>query len=434
MSNIATVHILLLAVVVLSITQTNAQIGIKRSSHGKTALFRKISANIKLNSTPITGYSNCSFRDCGKYCAYKIPCESFNFKTSTKECELLTVDRNSRPDNITFINATGWAYYDTGFNIRHPNWRNKYLYNISCPVNKCDKCTCLQPPEEETHQCDCYSKEGLIKLAAGNWCWYVNGECSVSDGEKVLIRPCDKNDVGQQFMYDGQRHVFHKCSQKSVCFNNNSLVVNETCSHPWYMTDYSGLSLPLDICPYPLNGLVESYNELVQSINKCNNETGIQRFQNGVDGRIQVKLFKDMSSIYGLTHIPKYTNTPDAVAWFHQFYRKSYGVGMEFFGRQFKTVFLPPETGSYIFYMEVDDQGKLYITHPNSTPNLLISRSSYTTSILKSATQSLLAFEKYSIEALMFDYGSIGYLAVGVEFPDGRVEYPLTEKYLLPPN
>ncbi|XP_057297249.1 uncharacterized protein LOC130626162 [Hydractinia symbiolongicarpus] len=127
MNNLIMVLHSVLAILTVITTQTYAQKGVTRSSLGYAAFFRRIVSNRKLNMTPFTGYSNCSFRDCGKYCVYNIPCESFNFKTSTKQCELLSVDRNSKADNITFINATGWAYYDTGFNIRHPNWRNKYL-------------------------------------------------------------------------------------------------------------------------------------------------------------------------------------------------------------------------------------------------------------------------------------------------------------------
>ncbi|XP_057297030.1 uncharacterized protein LOC130625922 [Hydractinia symbiolongicarpus] len=415
--------------------QIDKQLGIKRTSNGKAALFRKIVANRKLNITPITGYSNCSFKDCGKYCVYNIQCESFNFKKATKTCELLSVDRNSKLDNTTFINATGWVYYDTGFNIRHPNWRNKYLYNISCPVNKCDKCTCLQPPEEKTHQCDCYSKEGVIKLAAGNWCWYAPGSCSVDDGEKIVIKQCDQKDVGQQFVYDGQSgNIFHKCSQKRVCPINNIVVLKESCSKSWYITDKYALSSPYR-CPYPVGGLLETDNGLDLVVDICLAEKGIHRFQTGIDGRIQVKMFTGVSSLDSLTSNYNFPNNPSyGIAWFNQFRAVSYYHEANYFGRQFQTIFVPPTTGTYIFYMEVNDQGKLYITHPNSSPELLITITGYTTSVRKTSPQFLNAFERYDIEVLFYDEISTDKLIVGVEFPNGDVEYPLTEKYLLPPN
>ncbi|XP_057293260.1 uncharacterized protein LOC130621908 isoform X2 [Hydractinia symbiolongicarpus] len=405
----------------------------RRTKNGTTALFRKIVANRKLNITPITGYSNCSFRDCGKYCVYNIPCESFNYKRLAGECELLSVDRNSKPDNITFINATGWAYYDTGFNIRHPNWRHKYLYNVSCPVNKCDKCTCLQPPEEKTHQCYCYSKEGLIKLDAGDWCWYANGSCSARNGDPIVIKPCDQNDDGQQFVYDGQSgNIFHKCSQKKVCIFDNIVLVIETCSSPWYITDPYGLSSPYR-CPFPNGGLLKSDNGLSLVEHVCLNPKGIHRFQNGIDGRIQVKMFRGIRDLTALTSGIFPENPFYGIAWFNQFHAPSYFSEADMFGRQLKTVFIPPVTGSYIFYMEVNERGTLYITHPKSPQKLIMTIARYTTSIKKSAPEYLIAFKKYGIEVLMFEWSHTDRVTVGVEFPNGQVDYPLTEKYLLPP-
>lgn len=414
--------------------QDDMLLGIKRSSHGNAALFRKIVVNKKLHTTPITGYSNCSARDCGKYCVYKVPCESFNIKMSTKTCELLSVDRNSKADNITFVNATGWAYYDTGFDIRHPNWRNKYLYNISCSTNKCDKCTCIQPPEEKTHRCVCYSKEGLIKLAVGNWCWYASSSCSASNGDKIVIKPCDKNDAGQQFMYDGQRDVFHKCSQKRVCFVDGIVVLTETCSQPWYMTEQYGLKPINDFCPYPIGGLLESNVGLELGTDNCGHGKGIHRFLNGVDGKIQVKLFRNIYSLDGLSSSPNFPNNPDIMAWFHHFFTPTLPYAEDFFGRQLKTIFVPPQTGSYIFYIQVDDLARLYITYPDTKRKLLITITSHITTTQKMASQALIAFEKYSIEALMWEKKERDFIKVGVEFPDGKVDYPLTETYLLPPN
>lgn len=277
-------------------------------------------------------------------------------------------------------------------------------------------------------------KEGLIKVQAGNWCWYATGSCSAADGGAVIIKPCDQNDDGQQFMFNALTgDVFHKCSKKKVCIIERRVKIVETCSSPWYLTDRVGLSTSNE-CPAPLGLSLTIDNELALGYSLCLKETGIHKFQKGVDGKIQVKVFLNINSFAELTTDPRFPNNPTWIGWIHQFLLARYEVGAEYFGRQIKTNFVPPKTGSYIFYITIDDEGKLYITHPNSPPKLLISLTFLSSSIKKTAPQELIAFEKYGIEVLMWDRTYNDYITVGVEFPDGKVEHPLTEMHLLAPN
>ncbi|XP_057302271.1 uncharacterized protein LOC130636539 [Hydractinia symbiolongicarpus] len=212
------------------------------------------------------------------------------------------------------------------------------------------------------------------------------------------------------------------------------VVFEDSCSTSWYITDKYALSSPYR-CPYPVSGLLEADNGLDLVVGVCFAEKGIHRFPTGIDGRIQVKMFTGVSSVNALTSSSNFPDNPlYGIAWFNQFRAVSYFDEAEYFGRQFQTIFVPPITGSYIFYIEVNKQAKLYITHPNSSPELLITITVYTTSVRKTSPQFLNAFERYDIEVLYYDKLWTDSLKVGVEFPNGDVEYPLTEKYLLPPN
>lgn len=103
------------------------QFGITRNATSKSALFRRITIDRKLDLSPIVLYENCKLKDCGKYCIRNFACSAFNFRKSANKCELLKVDRNTKSDGEHFIDTSGWTYYDTGFNIRHLNWRHKAL-------------------------------------------------------------------------------------------------------------------------------------------------------------------------------------------------------------------------------------------------------------------------------------------------------------------
>lgn len=156
-------------------------------------------------------------------------------------------------------------------------------------------------------------------------------------------------------------------------------------------------------------------------------------------GRVEARIFHSIHSLNGLTHSSNFPDNPTHLpAWLNSFMVRNYNSGSNYFGRQLKTIFVPPESGAHIFYFHVNKEGKLYLTHPNSNEKLIVTVNASTLNNLAGAVQSspqiLIAYEKYPMKVLIWEKLYSDHTGVGVKFPSGTIVYPITDEYLLPPN
>ncbi|MBL9136784.1 MAG: lamin tail domain-containing protein [Verrucomicrobiales bacterium] len=111
------------------------------------------------------------------------------------------------------------------------------------------------------------------------------------------------------------------------------------------------------------------------------------------------------------------------------------------YGQRLRAWFVPPLTGSYIFWIASDDQGALYLS-TDETPNrrrLVASVNSWTDSRewgkevnQKSTSIPLEAGRRYYLEALQKEGGGGDHVAVRCQGPDGRNLEPIPGAYLVP--
>ena len=93
----------------ISINATN----IVRNSCGIQAAFYKITSDHAMQiANTVQKKSNGDVTGCVDFCVENYTCKAFNYKKSTKICELLHYDRNEKATSVN--PKTGWNYYDTG--------------------------------------------------------------------------------------------------------------------------------------------------------------------------------------------------------------------------------------------------------------------------------------------------------------------------------
>lgn len=112
----------------------------------------------------------------------------------------------------------------------------------------------------------------------------------------------------------------------------------------------------------------------------------------------------------------------------------------EYYGQRILGQFLAPRTGNYTFWIASDDYGQLWITDTNGVRQLIASVPGWTSSrqwnkyaAQQSALIYLQAGETYPIEALAKEHGGGDNLAVGIQFPDGRLERPMRARWFTAP-
>ncbi|MDA7680206.1 lamin tail domain-containing protein [bacterium] len=113
----------------------------------------------------------------------------------------------------------------------------------------------------------------------------------------------------------------------------------------------------------------------------------------------------------------------------------------EDYGQRVSGYVLPPQTGNYVFWIASDDGGTLFLS-TDETPSKKVEIASvpgWTTSRLwtkyptqKSKSISLVAGQRYYVEALMKERGGGDNLAVRWQLPNGRIEAPIPSSRLQP--
>jgi hypothetical protein len=102
-----------------------------------------------------------------------------------------------------------------------------------------------------------------------------------------------------------------------------------------------------------------------------------------------------------------------------------------YYGQRILGRFLAPRTGYYAFWIASDDNGELWITREGNrqrianVPVYTSSRQWDKYASQKSAQVFLQAGQLYPIEAIMKEDAGLDHLAVGIQFPDGRLERPM---------
>jgi len=112
----------------------------------------------------------------------------------------------------------------------------------------------------------------------------------------------------------------------------------------------------------------------------------------------------------------------------------------EYFGQRILGRFLTPRSGNYTFWIASDDNGQLWITDTNGTRQLIASVTGYTASrqwnkfvAQQSSPIPLQAGQVVPVEALAKEHGGNDNLAVGIQFPDGRIERPMRARWFETP-
>jgi len=111
------------------------------------------------------------------------------------------------------------------------------------------------------------------------------------------------------------------------------------------------------------------------------------------------------------------------------------------YGTRMRGYFLPPQSGTYIFWLATDDNGELWLSTDDDPANA--TRIAYISSWAgsrnwnkyasqQSAGISLVAGQRYYIEALQKEGGGGDNIAVAVERPDGTFDGPISCTYLAP--
>lgn len=110
------------------------------------------------------------------------------------------------------------------------------------------------------------------------------------------------------------------------------------------------------------------------------------------------------------------------------------------YGQRMRALFVPPQTGTYVFWIASDDNGALYLS-TDETPakkSLIATVNGWTSSRewLKEPNQQSAGIRltngfRYYIEALSKEGGGGDNLAVRVQLPDGSIDAPISNQRLL---
>ncbi|MDB6030496.1 MAG: CotH protein, partial [Verrucomicrobiales bacterium] len=144
------------------------------------------------------------------------------------------------------------------------------------------------------------------------------------------------------------------------------------------------------------------------------------------------------NAITDLTGAPSYPNSPSFES-IEPIFEAPANVA-EAYGQRMRALILPPQTGTYFFWISSDDNGALYLsTDENPATRVQIATvNSWTSSRewtkepnQKSAGINLTAGQRYYIEALQKEGGGGDNLAVRWQLPNATIEEPIPNNRLL---
>ncbi|CAB4023040.1 Neurogenic locus notch 1 [Paramuricea clavata] len=155
---------------------------------------------------------------------------------------------------------------------------------------------------------------------------------------------------------------------------------------------------------------------------------------------VVVEYFTDIPGleVAKLTSNPKYPKAPDEVQKLQTF-ETPQDKG-DHYGARLRTYFMPPASGKYTFYISSDDDSQLFISMTDSgTPVKLLELYHMATGYqqwdkdVKKQTSKEVELKfgtPYMLTALFKEHEGKDHVSVGVKYPSGDVEKPMTGKYL----
>lgn len=191
-----------------------------------------------------------------------------------------------------------------------------------------------------------------------------------------------------------------------------------------YVSDYEFAGV--DTFTYTLQTSVGNIKTFTATINVSLNGARLETWRN-IDG----------TSVDLLRADPDFPDSPDEIDLLDKFEAPT-GRGSDF-GARMRAVLVPAVTGEYVFWIASDDDGELWFS-PNTDPHaaqLIASVDGWTDSqewdkyaSQRSITQTLVAGERYYIEALMKENGGGDNLAVGWTTPTITQTTVISSAYL----
>jgi len=146
------------------------------------------------------------------------------------------------------------------------------------------------------------------------------------------------------------------------------------------------------------------------------------------------------TAVSDLTNNPAYPDNPTSTDYVTDFFEAPIDIDNDY-GQRMHGFILPPQTGSYTFWISSDDNSTLFLSTDETPANVqtIAYVPGWTTSRewtkyaeQQSAPISLVAARRYYIEALQKEGGGGDNLAVMWELPDSTMEEPIPASRLLP--
>src|SRR5439155_156557 len=146
------------------------------------------------------------------------------------------------------------------------------------------------------------------------------------------------------------------------------------------------------------------------------------------------------TAVSDLTNNPAYPDNPTSTDYVTDFFEAPIDIDNDY-GQRMHGFILPPQTGSYTFWISSDDNSTLFLSTDETPANVqtIAYVPGWTTSRewtrygeQQSAPISLVAGSRYYIEALQKEGGGGDNLAVMWELPDSTMEEPIPASRLLP--
>ncbi|HTI69838.1 MAG TPA: PKD domain-containing protein, partial [Candidatus Limnocylindria bacterium] len=146
------------------------------------------------------------------------------------------------------------------------------------------------------------------------------------------------------------------------------------------------------------------------------------------------------ATVADLTGNPRFPKQPDTTRILTDIAEADPGVG-DNYGQRMRGWFSPPASGAYIFYIASDDASQLALSTDDQAANLktIASVSAWTGyrewnrfSSQKSQPVTLIAGQRYYLEALQKEATGGDSFSLGADFPDGTQQRPLPASYFDP--
>jgi hypothetical protein len=159
-------------------------------------------------------------------------------------------------------------------------------------------------------------------------------------------------------------------------------------------------------------------------------------------GSILQEIYSDIigSTVADLTSAPSYPDNPTSTALLTSFFETNSNYA-DHYGQRVRGYICPPTTGTYYFYLSGNDDAELWLSTNDSPaskakiidlPGATNVREWTKYPAQKSAGISLVAGQRYYIEALHKEGTNSDNLAVGWELPGGTLERPIPASRLSP--